>query len=289
MKSLVKFLSQLNQPSYLKNYASDLAFALSRIIAGLLLTLDFGSSKFGLPWSNGSEELGLFQVASWFPADVANFGFPFDLAPHFFAWMGAASEAIGGFLLVLGLFTRFSSFLVACTMLVAIFFQKWGGGTWGMLPAMGFLWVAIQGMVLGSGRFGLDHLLTKLNWKSIVKTRTAIAFLALSLALSSCANYANVSVPASQEFLLGENEKGSFRAKLTNNGPVEVFIKTIDTQTREQLSGFGLPAGSTQTIYVGANETAVIVNANGEEALVKAKLYESVEGMRYQVLDGGED
>jgi putative oxidoreductase len=75
--------------------------------------------------------------------------------------MGAFSEAVGGVFLVLGLQTRVASFLVMCTMLVAIFFQKWGGGTWGMLPAMGFLWLSMFTLVLGSGRFGLDYLVVK--------------------------------------------------------------------------------------------------------------------------------
>jgi putative oxidoreductase len=46
-------------------------------------------------------------------------------------------------------------------MLVAIFFQQFSNGTWSMLPAMGFLWVSMFGMVLGSGRLGIDYLLTK--------------------------------------------------------------------------------------------------------------------------------
>ena len=46
-------------------------------------------------------------------------------------------------------------------MLVAIFMQKWGQGTWGMLPAMGFVWVSTYHLYLGSGRFGLDYLISK--------------------------------------------------------------------------------------------------------------------------------
>ena len=73
--------------------------------------------------------------------------------------MGAFSEAVGGLLLALGFKTRLWAFLIMCTMLVAILFQKWGQGTWGMLPAMGFLWISIYSLVLGSGRFGIDYLL----------------------------------------------------------------------------------------------------------------------------------
>jgi putative oxidoreductase len=46
-------------------------------------------------------------------------------------------------------------------MLVAILFQKWGEGTWQMLPAMGFLWISIYSFVLGSGKIGIDYLLSK--------------------------------------------------------------------------------------------------------------------------------
>ena len=114
-----------------------------------------------MPWTDSEKNLSLFQVASWFPEDVAKFGIPFSIAPVFFAWMAAASEAIGGLFLFLGLKTRVAAFLIGCTMLVAIFFQKYGEGLWSMLPAMGFLWVSIYSIVLGSGKIGVDYLLSK--------------------------------------------------------------------------------------------------------------------------------
>ena len=83
------------------------------------------------------------------------------LRDRFFAWMGAFSEAVGGLFLAFGLKTRVAAFLIACTMLVAIFLQKWGQGTWGMLPAMSFLWIAMYHLYLGSGRFGLDYLISE--------------------------------------------------------------------------------------------------------------------------------
>ncbi|MBO6632879.1 MAG: DoxX family protein, partial [Psychroserpens sp.] len=89
------------------------------------------------------------------------YGGIFAMFPVFFAWMGAFSEAVGGLLLLLGLKTRIASFLIMCTMLVAIFMQKWDQGLWGMLPALGFLWVALYNLILGSGRFGLDYLISK--------------------------------------------------------------------------------------------------------------------------------
>jgi putative oxidoreductase len=103
----------------------------------------------------------LFEVASWFPEDVAKFGVPFSLMPWLFAWLAAASEAIGGLFLAAGFQTRISAFLILCTMLVAVFFQKWDQGTWAMLPAMGFLWVSIYSLILGSGKLSFDYLISK--------------------------------------------------------------------------------------------------------------------------------
>ena len=158
MKSLFK---KLITPVTQSKWYADLAFALPRIICGLLLTIDFGSSKFGMPWSPADKNLSLFEVVDWFPEDVAAYGGLFAAFPVFFAWMGAFSEAVGGLFLALGLKTRVFSFLIMCTMLVAIIFQKWDQGTWGMLPAMGFLWVSMFHLVLGSGRFGIDYLISK--------------------------------------------------------------------------------------------------------------------------------
>ena len=139
----------------------DFLICIPRIVCGYLLAASFGADKFGLPWSPIDKNLGLFEVAFWFPQDVAKYGGIFEMFPVFFAWMGAFSEAVGGILLLLGLQTRVASFLVTSTMLVAIFMQQIENGLWNCLPAMGFLWVAIFYMITGSGRFGIDYLLTK--------------------------------------------------------------------------------------------------------------------------------
>ncbi|MCK8519957.1 DoxX family protein [Aquimarina sp. D1M17] len=159
MKNVLK---KIMTPVTTKYWYTDLLFAIPRILCGYFLAVNFGGSKFGVPWSpEGSPDLSLFEVVDWFPQDIAEYGGIFAMFPVFFAWMGAASEAIGGVFLALGLKTRIASFFIMCTMLVAIFFQKWGDGMWGMLPAMGFLWLSIYNLVLGSGRFGLDYILTQ--------------------------------------------------------------------------------------------------------------------------------
>lgn len=154
-------LKRIILPVTLPLWWQDLFIAIPRIVCGYLLTTDFGAAKFGLPWSPVDKNLGLFEVAYWFPEDVKAYGGIFALFPVFFAWMGAFSEAIGGIFLILGFQTRIASFLIFCTMLVAIFMQQMNEGTWNMLPAMGFLWVALFGIILGSGKFGIDYLITK--------------------------------------------------------------------------------------------------------------------------------
>lgn len=156
----IQLLQRSITPVIQKYWLGEFLLAIPRIICGFLLTSSFGSDKFGLPWSS-TENLGFFEVVAWFPEDVASYGGVFAFAPVFFAWMGAFSEAVGGLLLMLGLKTRVASFLIMCTMLVAIFLQKWSQGMWSMLPAMGFLWVSMFHLYLGSGRIGLDYLITK--------------------------------------------------------------------------------------------------------------------------------
>lgn len=156
MKTLKLLITPISQP----NWIADLLFAAIRFICGIILSIDFGASKFGVPWTPDHRNLNLFEVSAWFPEDITNYGGIFAIAPVFFAWMGAFSEAVGGMFLALGLQTRLASFLIMCTMLVAIFCQKWGQGVWGMLPAMSFLWISIYNLYFGSGRFGLDYLIT---------------------------------------------------------------------------------------------------------------------------------
>lgn len=139
--------------------SADLVLLIPRAVCGFMLTVYFGAPKFGLPWSPPDNNLGLFEVAWWFPGDVSAFGPPFSWAPNILAWMGAFAEGVGGVALLLGLGTRLFALLVLCTMLVAIFFQQWQNGYWNMLPATGFVWYALFTMVLGAGRFSLDAIL----------------------------------------------------------------------------------------------------------------------------------
>jgi len=72
----------------LPKWWQDFLFAIPRIICGYLLTTDFGAAKFGLPWSPPDSNLGFFEVAFWFPNDVAAYGGLFKQFPVFFCLDG---------------------------------------------------------------------------------------------------------------------------------------------------------------------------------------------------------
>jgi uncharacterized membrane protein YphA (DoxX/SURF4 family)/C-terminal processing protease CtpA/Prc len=158
MKRLIEKMTSTKKQSNLLN---ELIIALPRTLCGLILAFGFGASKFGMPWSPQESNLALFQVSDWFVDDVSKFGGLFATFPLLFAWLAAASESIGALCLVFGFKTRIASFFLMITMFVAIFFQQWDSGLWGMLPALGFLWVSLYNLIMGSGRFGLDYLISR--------------------------------------------------------------------------------------------------------------------------------
>ena len=162
----MKLFQKITSPILLTHWSQDLVLIIPRIVCGYLLAANFGADKFGMPWSPIDKNLGLFEVAYWFPNDVATYGGIFALFPVFFAWIGAFSEAVGGIFLLLGFQTRIASFLIMSTMLVAIFAQQINNGMWNCLPAMGFLWVSIFALVFGSGRFGIDYIISQKLKKS---------------------------------------------------------------------------------------------------------------------------
>jgi putative oxidoreductase len=158
---ILNVFNSITKPTLLPHWRQDIVMALPRIVYGYFLTANFGSSKFGLPWSDPDKNLGLFEVAFWFPEDVAAYSGIFALMPAFLAWMAAFSEAVGGIAWVLGFQTRLFSFLIFCTMVVVVFVHQIQYGLWNMLPGMGILFIAMIGMAMGSGRFGIDYLISK--------------------------------------------------------------------------------------------------------------------------------
>jgi putative oxidoreductase len=135
-------LRRVLTPLPLPSWWMDAVVTLPRFCVGYWLATRFGWSKFPPP--------------EWFVSDVGKLGFP---VPVVFAWAAVMAEVVGGAALAAGLATRIAGATIAVTMLVAALVQKADASLWEKLPSLGFLWVALYAIVLGSGRFGLDYLL----------------------------------------------------------------------------------------------------------------------------------
>lgn len=116
-----------------------------RIAMGLSLALAHG-------WGKIMGPSGIIGQAE-------SLGFPL---PELAGWAAALSEFAGGLLLAVGLLTRPAAFFILCTMSVAIYSHvmvredPFAGG-WEL--AFIYWMLALQFLVFGSGRFGVDKLL----------------------------------------------------------------------------------------------------------------------------------
>ncbi len=87
---------------------------------------------------------------------VMTMGFP---APVFFAWSAALAEFAGGILIALGLLTRPAAASLAITMFVAFFIAHGGDPFAKKELALLYLGASIVIMMMGAGKFSLDHVL----------------------------------------------------------------------------------------------------------------------------------
>lgn len=93
-----------------------------------------------------------------FTEGVAKMGFPM---PDAFAWTGALSEFLGGILIALGLGTRIAAFFVFSTMAVAAFIRHASDPFDVKELALLYGTIAMAIVLIGPGRFSLDHLICK--------------------------------------------------------------------------------------------------------------------------------
>jgi len=109
-------------------------------------------------------------------AGIANLGFPM---PGFFAWCSALAEFAGGLLVASGLFTRVAASVAAFNMFVAAFLRHkfhlhilvalglisvpeetvegWGNPELALIYCL----VMVSLILMGGGRFSLDHVMGK--------------------------------------------------------------------------------------------------------------------------------
>jgi putative oxidoreductase len=83
---------------------------------------------------------------------VASFGLPYWLG-----YVSALTEFVGGILLLLGLFTRFAAFMIACNMLAAILLVTRHHGYPGSEYTLALFSMAVMLLFLGAGALALDR------------------------------------------------------------------------------------------------------------------------------------
>jgi putative oxidoreductase len=115
-----------------------------RILTGLFIAFAHGINK--IPPSEGFINL------------ISSMGFPFAV---FFAWIAALSEFAGGLLLIPGLLTRPSAFMLSITMLVAAFLRHAADPFARKELALLYFFIFLFLLLLGGGKFSLDYLLRK--------------------------------------------------------------------------------------------------------------------------------
>lgn len=124
----------------LKRYA-DPVYCLMRLIVGLLFACHGGQKILGFP-----------PVAKAMQLDTLGM-------------VGGYIELICGFLIALGLFTRFAAFLACGMMAVAYFMVHSKGGFFPIInrgeSAVGYCFVFLYMFFYGGGRFSLDALIFK--------------------------------------------------------------------------------------------------------------------------------
>ena len=96
-----------------------------------------------------------------------NFPPPYSFMRPAWLWMGAAavSELLGGILVLLGLFTRFGAFLIACVVLTAMLGVHWKNGFFlgeapGIEFTMALLAMALALLITGGGQASADRMIS---------------------------------------------------------------------------------------------------------------------------------
>ena len=122
----------------------DIGLTLLRVLTGVAMAVNHGADKIRNPGKtiDGADDMG-------FPV------------PFLFGWAAVFAEFFGGILLALGLATRPSAFLIACTMATAAFIHHARDGFKTREASLLFLFIAVVFVLAGSGRYGVDSLLRR--------------------------------------------------------------------------------------------------------------------------------
>lgn len=138
----------------------DFITAIPQIIGGFYLTFYYSPQNMGVPWNTGFNDLQPLRVSNDFVETVNRFGSIFSIFPDFFACAACYSMFFGGILFILGCCIRLTSFFIFWVMLTTLLFREFDY-SWSYIPTFAFLSLSILGLWFGSGKFGLDYLISK--------------------------------------------------------------------------------------------------------------------------------
>lgn len=124
------------------SFINEISMLIFRVSAGLMMAFLHGRGK--------------IPPSEKFISGVEALNFPL---PTIFAWSAGISEFVGGLLLALGLFTRPSALLIACTMIVAAF-GRHINDPWSVKElSLIYLVISLVFLTRGSGKFSIDNLI----------------------------------------------------------------------------------------------------------------------------------
>jgi hypothetical protein len=105
--------------------------------------------------------------------------------------------------------------------------------------------------------------------------KTIITSIALAVTISSCSVFgsltSNVSIKANESFVLGNNEHGTFKAKIKNvsNHPVTIVMRPIDGGSYSPQT---VMPNESVAVKTERNTALVIENKSNEAASIDLKI-----------------
>ncbi|SFP97144.1 DoxX family protein [Hymenobacter arizonensis] len=222
----------------------------------------------------------------WFINQVADLGFVWP-TPVLWAWLAAWGEFIGGFLLLLGLATRWAAFQLAFQFFVIAFlwYDKPDFFT-GVYVQQELFWGFVLLIATGAGRWSLDSWLQGRNLltpvRKAIATKVAVGtaavvlvgVLATSPAVAGLVMgpiHSDLFIEPGKQFVLGGGQRGAFKVAAINKSKVAIEIK------ERPLGGgiFGratLAPGQKGVIRFAAGSTAVLLNPSTSRANLDVKI-----------------
>ncbi len=209
-------------------------YTLFRIYCGVSIAFFAGLPKiFHKVDPNGSDDWAnlALGVPDWFVKQVSELGFTF-LSADFWAILAAYGEFVGGILIAVGLFTRFSAIQMAFQFGVVAFLWYDEPALFAMYYQQLIFWSFVLISAAGSGKFSIDYWLTHRK-RGLAAPKSVVAVFAL-VCLTTITGNAQ-SEPERVSFIISN---ASLRSR-------QLEIRGYNAQKKECI-GYGCRLGALQ-------------------------------------------